>query len=192
MAVVVEAVAVASRPECLDPACGIAATGRKGTARRQPYHFANFNSIWRCKTRAYGEPLVAKSPELGFIPTPPPSTGGVLARLVVSSDIAHLRVWDVSWGNVPLVFLRCFGAGVPSYLAGRGSLGAFPWFVPLTLWWVHCNTFTRVAWQTILKSVQAVPKASCVADSRCSSRTDEAGNPGPDTEQQGVQAHCMR
>jgi hypothetical protein len=38
------------------------------------------------------------------------------------------------------LFLRCFGAGVPSYFAGRGSLGAFPWFVPLTLWWVHCNT----------------------------------------------------
>ncbi len=30
--------------------------------------------------------------------------------------------------------------GVPSHLAGRGSLGAFPWFVRLTLWWVHCNT----------------------------------------------------
>jgi hypothetical protein len=36
--------------------------------------------------------------------------------------------------------MRCFGAGVPSYFAGRGSLGAFPWFVPLTLWWVHWNT----------------------------------------------------
>jgi hypothetical protein len=52
----------------------------------------------------------------------------------------NARVWEVGWGNVPLFFLRCFGAEVPSYFAGRGSLGAFPWFVPLTLWWVHCNT----------------------------------------------------
>jgi hypothetical protein len=42
--------------------------------------------------------------ESGFIPTPPPSKGGALAPLGVSSDLAHLRVWAVGWGNVPLVF----------------------------------------------------------------------------------------
>jgi hypothetical protein len=60
---------------------------------------------------AYGEPLVAKSPELGFIPTrllhhppsPPTPKGGALAPLVVSPDLAHRRVWEVGWGNVPLV-----------------------------------------------------------------------------------------
>ncbi len=36
---------------------------------------------------SYGEPLVAKSPELGFIPTPPPSKSAALAPLV---DLAHL------------------------------------------------------------------------------------------------------
>ncbi len=45
---------------------------------------------------------MAKSPELGFIPTQPPSKGGALATLVVSPDFAHLRVWEVGWGNVPL------------------------------------------------------------------------------------------
>jgi hypothetical protein len=30
--------------------------------------------------------------------------GGALAPLVVSSDLAHLRVWEVGWGNVPLFF----------------------------------------------------------------------------------------
>ncbi len=102
---------------------------------------AGLGCVWRGWWSAYGEPLVAKSPELGFVPTPPPSKGGALAPLVVSPDLAHLRVWEVGWGNVPLLFLRCFGAGVPSYLAGRDSLGAFPcFFVPLTLRWVHCNT----------------------------------------------------
>jgi hypothetical protein len=47
---------------------------------------------------------VAKSPELGFIPTPPPSKGAALAPLVVSPDLAHLRVREVGWGNVPLFF----------------------------------------------------------------------------------------
>jgi hypothetical protein len=50
----------------------------------------------------HGEPLVAKSSELGFIPTPPPSMGGALAPLVVSADLAHLRAWEVGWGNGPL------------------------------------------------------------------------------------------
>jgi hypothetical protein len=50
------------------------------------------------------EPPVAKSPELGFIPTPPPSKGGALAPLVVSPDLAYLRIWEVGWGNVPLDF----------------------------------------------------------------------------------------
>jgi hypothetical protein len=27
---------------------------------------------------------------------------------------------------------------------GTPSLGAFPWFVPLTLWWVHCNTHSFI------------------------------------------------
>jgi hypothetical protein len=41
--------------------------------------------------------------------------------------------------------LRCSGGGVPSYLAGRGSLGTVPWFVPLTPWWVHCNTHSFIS-----------------------------------------------
>ncbi len=28
--------------------------------------------------------------------------GGALAPLVVSPNFAHLRVWEVGWGNVPL------------------------------------------------------------------------------------------
>ncbi len=51
---------------------------------------------------AYGEPLVAKSPELGFIPTQPPSKGGAFAPLVVSANFAHLCVWEMGWGTVPL------------------------------------------------------------------------------------------
>jgi hypothetical protein len=51
---------------------------------------------------AYGEPLVAQSPELGLIPTRQPSMGGVLAPSVASANCAHLRVWEVGWGNVPL------------------------------------------------------------------------------------------
>jgi hypothetical protein len=43
-------------------------------------------------------------PTLGFIPTPPPSKGGALAPSVVSSDLAHMRAWEVGWGNVPLFF----------------------------------------------------------------------------------------
>ncbi len=89
---------------------------------------------------AYGEPLVAKSPELSFISNQPSRKGRAIAPLVVSPDLAYLHVWELGWGKVPLEFLWCSGAGVMSYLAGRGSLGAFPWFVPLTLWWVHCNT----------------------------------------------------
>jgi hypothetical protein len=45
---------------------------------------------------------VSKSPELGLIPTQPPSKGGALAPLVVSPNFAHLSVWAVGWGNVPL------------------------------------------------------------------------------------------
>ncbi len=59
--------------------------------------------VWRGWWSAYGEALVAKSPELGFIPTRPPSKGGALAPLVVSPDLAHLRAWEVGWGNVPVV-----------------------------------------------------------------------------------------
>ncbi len=29
-------------------------------------------------------------------------------------------------------------------MGGRGSLGAFPWLVPLALWWVHCNTHSFI------------------------------------------------
>ncbi len=58
--------------------------------------------VWRGWWSAYGEPLVAKSHELGFIPTPPSSKGGALAPLVMSPNFAHLRVWEVGCGNVPL------------------------------------------------------------------------------------------
>ncbi len=57
--------------------------------------------------------------------------------------------------------LRCSGAGVPSYLAGRGSLGAFPWFVPLTLWWVHCNTHS-FSWSAC-SFVRYLPLQTCSA-----------------------------
>ncbi len=91
---------------------------------------------------------MAKSPELGLIPTRPPSKGGALAPLVVSSDLAHLRVWEVGWGNVPLVF-AVFWCGSPELLAGaRGGLS--PGFVPLTLWWVHCNTHSFIVPRLIL------------------------------------------
>ncbi len=65
---------------------------------------AGLGCVWRGWWSAYGEPLVAKSPELGFIPTPPPSKSGALTALVVSPDLVHLRVWDVGWGNVSLDF----------------------------------------------------------------------------------------
>jgi hypothetical protein len=38
---------------------------------------------------------MARSPELGFILTPPPSMGGVLVPLVASVNCAHLRVWEL-------------------------------------------------------------------------------------------------
>ena len=63
---------------------------------------AGLGCVWRGWGLAYGEPLVAKSPELGSIPTQPPSKGGALAALVVSANYVHLRVWEVSWGR-PLV-----------------------------------------------------------------------------------------
>ncbi len=68
---------------------------------------------------------MAKSPELGCIPTPPPYKGGALAPLVVSSDLAHLRVWAVGWGNVPLVF-AVFWCGSPELLRWPGLAGGFP------------------------------------------------------------------
>jgi hypothetical protein len=67
---------------------------------------------------------VAKSPELGFIPTPPPSTDGTLGPLVVSFDLAHLRVWEVGWGNVPLEF--CGVLVRPELLGWPGLAGGFP------------------------------------------------------------------
>jgi hypothetical protein len=77
---------------------------------------------------------MAKSPELGFIPTQPPYKGGALAPLVVSANYAHLCVWEVGWGHAPLdlcgVLVRESRATWPWL---RGSLGAIPWFVPLTL-----------------------------------------------------------
>ncbi len=75
------------------------------------------------------EPLVAKSRELGFIPTPPPSKGGALAPLVVSSDLAHLRVWAVGWGTVSLFF-----CGVLVRESRATSLAGARWglyFIPL-------------------------------------------------------------
>ncbi len=33
---------------------------------------------------------------------PPYFQGGALAPLVVPSDLAHLRFWEVGWGKVPL------------------------------------------------------------------------------------------
>ncbi len=80
------------------------------------------------------------------------SNGQDLSRIGVSNDAAALSRWFPNRGSLSVIaeantaaimnscFLRCFGAGVPSYLAGRSSLGAFPWFAPLTFWWVHCNT----------------------------------------------------
>ncbi len=96
--------------------------------------------MWRGWWLAYGEPLVAKSSELGFIPAQPPSKGGVLALLIVSNQLCASACLEDGPGQRSSGSLRCSGAAVPSCLAGRGSLGAFPWFVPLTLWWVHCNT----------------------------------------------------
>jgi hypothetical protein len=116
-------------------------------ARYEPSWVAKTSSgaglvcVWRGWWSAYGEPLVAKSPELGFNPTQPPPNGGALAPLVVSTNYAHLRVWEVDWGNVPLdlcvVLVR---ESLATWLAGAGRGLAFLWFVPLTLWWVHCNT----------------------------------------------------
>ncbi len=63
--------------------------------------------------------------------------------------------------------MRCFGAGVPSYFtgrgyfAGRGSLGAFPWFVPPTLWWVHCNTHSFIHARRGLLILSCLCSASC-------------------------------
>jgi hypothetical protein len=68
----------------------------------------------------------AKSPELGFIPTLPPSKGGALAPLVVSSDLAHLRVWEVGWGNVPRFVFAVFWCGSPELLHWPGLAGGFP------------------------------------------------------------------
>jgi hypothetical protein len=53
--------------------------------------------------------------------------------------------------------LRCPGVGVPSYLAGRGSLGSFPWFVPLTIWWVQCYTHSFIHRHVPEKTACMVP-----------------------------------
>jgi hypothetical protein len=63
---------------------------------------AGLGCVWTGWWSAHGEPLVAKSPELGFIPTQPPSKGGALAPFVVSVNFAHLRDWEMDWGNVRL------------------------------------------------------------------------------------------
>ncbi len=68
---------------------------------------------------------MTKSPELGSIPNQPPSKGGALAPLVVSANYAHLRVWEVGWGNVPL-FFAVFWCGSPELLGWPGLAGGFP------------------------------------------------------------------
>jgi hypothetical protein len=87
---------------------------------------------WWSAYRMRGEPLLAKSPELpelGFIPTPPPSKGGALARLVVPSDLRSLHICVFGrWAGATFLWIfAVFWCGSASYLAGRGSLGAFPW-----------------------------------------------------------------
>ncbi len=86
---------------------------------------AGFRSARRGWWSAYGEPLVAKY----GTPTSAFSLPGRLLPLapLVSANCAHLRVWEVGWGNVHL-YLAVFWCGSPDlpYLAGRGLLGAFP------------------------------------------------------------------
>jgi hypothetical protein len=82
-----------------------------------------------------GWPLVAKSPELGLcLLHHPLRVGPSLASLVVSPDLAHLRVWEVGWGNVPRdlcgVLVRESRA---TWLAGARWGLARPWFLSLTL-----------------------------------------------------------
>jgi hypothetical protein len=84
---------------------------------------------WEAEAREDGvslwEPLVAKSPDLGLIPTWLPSMGGALAPLILSSSCAHLRIWEVGWENVLWIFAVLVSC-VSSYMAGRGSLGGHP------------------------------------------------------------------
>ncbi len=61
----------------------------------------------------YGEPLVAKSPELGRIPTRRPSMSGDLGSVVVSANCAQLRVWEVGWGHAPLDRCGVLAGGHP-------------------------------------------------------------------------------
>jgi hypothetical protein len=65
---------------------------------------------------------------------------GTLASLMVMQcdddsmhRCAHVRVWEVGLGHAPLDTCGVLVRECPSYLAGRGSLGGTPWFVPLTL-----------------------------------------------------------
>jgi hypothetical protein len=46
--------------------------------------------------------LLAPHNAMCTIPSQPPSKGGALAPLVASANFAHLRFWEVGWGNVPL------------------------------------------------------------------------------------------
>jgi hypothetical protein len=43
-----------------------------------------------------------KIPRARLYPYSTPSKGGALGPWVVSPDFAHLRVWEVGWGNVHL------------------------------------------------------------------------------------------
>jgi hypothetical protein len=64
---------------------------------------------------------------------------------------------------------------VPSYLAGRSSLGAFPWFVPLNLWWFHCNTHSFIQLRACMLCGRK--GAACIRVLGVRLRADGAGAP---------------
>ena len=66
-----------------------------------------------------------KIPRARLYPNSTTPKGGALAPLVVSSDLAHLRVWEVGWGNAPLCF-AVFWCGSPELLRWPGLAGGFP------------------------------------------------------------------
>ncbi len=94
---------------------------------------AGLGCVWRGWWSAYGAPLVAKFPELGCIPYSTTFEGWGPRPFGSVSKLCVFKCLGGGLGSRSSGSLWCSGAGVPSYLAARGSLGAFPWFAPLSL-----------------------------------------------------------
>ncbi len=69
-----------------------------------------------------GEPVVAKSPNLGLIPTCPHSVGGALAPLVAPSNCVPLRVWEAARETLPQILVLESRPSFPFWLTNAATV----------------------------------------------------------------------